>query len=135
MFLRRGYFSFTIFEKQGLSGPAERQDASCFAVLESWAGQGALDRGMGNGEEERSPHAACWKREAGIFFRLDKRRDGRHSRHSMEGIRYYNRYTGREEREQVPGEKYMQWIYGTASGKAALHVLIKRGVFPVCWVG
>ena len=53
MFLRRGYFSFTIFEKQGLSGPAERQDASCFAVLESWAGQGALDRGMGNGEEER----------------------------------------------------------------------------------
>lgn len=27
------------FEKQGLSGPAERQDA--------------LDRGMGNGEEER----------------------------------------------------------------------------------
>lgn len=129
MFLRRGYFSFTIFEKQGLSGPAERQDASCFAVLESWAGQGALDRGMGNGEEERSPHAACWKREAGIFFRLDKRRDGRHSRRSMEGIRYYNRYTGREEREQVPGEKYMQWIYGTASGKAALHVLIKRGVF------
>lgn len=84
---------------------------------------------MGNGEEERSPHAACWKREAGIFFRLDKRRDGRHSRRSMEGIRYYNRYTGREEREQVPGEKYMQWIYGTASGKAALHVLIKRGVF------
>ena len=129
MFLRRGYFSFTIFEKQGLSGPAERQDASCFAVLESWAGQGAVDRGMGNGEEERSPHAACWKREAGIFFRLDKRRDGRHSRRSMEGIRYYNRYTGREEREQVPGEKYMQWIYGTASGKAALHVLIKRGVF------
>lgn len=47
----------------------------------------------------------------------------------MEDIRYYNRYTGREEREQVPGEKYMQWIYGTASGKAALHVLIKRGVF------
>lgn len=84
---------------------------------------------MGNGEEERSSHAACWKREAGIFFRLDKRRDGRHSRRSMEGIRYYNRYTGREEREQVLGEKYMQWIYGTASGKAALHVLIKRGVF------
>lgn len=83
----------------------------------------------GDGAEERSPHAACWKREAGIFFRLDKRRDGRHSRRSMEGIRYYNRYTGREEREQVPGEKYMQWIYGTASGKAALHVLIKRGVF------
>lgn len=47
----------------------------------------------------------------------------------MEDIRYYNRYTGREEREQVLGEKYMQWIYGTASGKAALHVLIKRGVF------
>lgn len=41
------------FEKQGLSGRAERQDASCFAVLESWARQGALDRGMGNGEEER----------------------------------------------------------------------------------
>lgn len=56
------------FEKQGLSGPAERQDASCFAVLESWAGQGALDRGMGNGEEERSSHAACWKREAGYSF-------------------------------------------------------------------
>ena len=47
----------------------------------------------------------------------------------MEDIRYYNRYTGKVEREQVLGEKYMQWIYGTASGKAALHVLIKRGVF------
>lgn len=53
----------------------------------------------------------------------------------MEDIRYYNRYTGKVEREQVLGEKYMQWIYGTASGKAALHVLIKRGVFPVCWGG
>ena len=47
----------------------------------------------------------------------------------MEGIRYYNRYTGREEREQVLGEKYLQWIYGTSTGRAALHVLIKRGVF------
>lgn len=47
----------------------------------------------------------------------------------MEGIRYFNRYTGREEREQVLGEKYLQWIYGTSSGRAALHVLIKRGVF------
>ena len=28
----------------------------------------------------------------------------------MEGIRYYNRYTGREEREQVLGEKYLQWM-------------------------
>lgn len=47
----------------------------------------------------------------------------------MEGIRYYNRYTGREEREQVLGEKYLQWIYGTPTGRAALHVLIKRGMF------
>lgn len=47
----------------------------------------------------------------------------------MEGIRYYNRYTGREEREQVLGEKCLQWIYGASTGRAALHVLIKRGVF------
>lgn len=48
---------------------------------------------------------------------------------TMAGISYYNRYTGRVEREQVLGEKYLQWIYGTASGRLALHVLIKRGVF------
>ena len=36
--------------------------------LNSSLGQGALDRGMGNGEEERSSHAACWKREAVYSF-------------------------------------------------------------------
>ena len=40
----------------------------------------------------------------------------------MEGISYYNRYTGRVEQEQVLGEKYLQWIYGTASGRLALHL-------------
>ena len=47
----------------------------------------------------------------------------------MEGISYYNRYTGRVEQEQVLGEKYLQWIYGTASGRLALHALVKRGMF------
>lgn len=46
-----------------------------------------------------------------------------------EGIRYYNRYTRQYEREQVLGEAWLKWIYGTHAGRLALHALVKRGVF------
>lgn len=42
------------------------------------------------------------------------------------GIIYHNRYTGQQEREKVLGEAALRWIYGTGTGKVALHLLIKR---------
>ena len=45
-----------------------------------------------------------------------------------DGITYFNRYTGRVEREKVMGERALRWIYGTASGQLALHLLLKRAV-------
>ena len=43
-----------------------------------------------------------------------------------DGIIFYNRYTGKTEREKVMGERALRWIYGTSTGKLALHLLIKR---------
>ena len=43
-----------------------------------------------------------------------------------DGITFYNRYTGEMEREKVMGERALRWIYGTATGKLALHLLVKR---------
>lgn len=43
-----------------------------------------------------------------------------------DGIIFYNRYTGQTEREKVMGERALRWIYGTSTGKLALHLLIKR---------
>lgn len=48
---------------------------------------------------------------------------------SAEPIRFYNRYTGEIEQEQVLGEKYLRWVYGSTLGKVSLHVLIKRAFF------
>ncbi len=47
----------------------------------------------------------------------------------MQGIKYFNRYTGQVEDEMVLGEKYLQWIYGTTTGEVALHMLVKRAFF------
>ncbi len=41
-------------------------------------------------------------------------------------IVFYNRYTKKYETEKVMGERVLRWIYGTTSGKVALHVLLKR---------
>lgn len=45
-----------------------------------------------------------------------------------DGITYFNRYTGRVEREKVLGERALRWIYGTAAGRLSLHLLLKRAV-------
>ncbi len=45
------------------------------------------------------------------------------------GIIYINRYTGEKEREKVLGEASLRWVYGTGTGKLALHLLIKRAFF------
>ncbi len=47
----------------------------------------------------------------------------------MDGIKYFNRYTQQIEQEKVLGEKYLKWVYGTTTGKIALHTLVKRGIF------
>lgn len=49
-------------------------------------------------------------------------------------IEYFNRHTGRLEREQVYGAGWMRWTYGTALGRLALEALIKRSVFSR-WYG
>ena len=48
---------------------------------------------------------------------------------STESIKFYNRYTGEIEQEQVLGENYLRWVYGTTLGRVSLHVLIKRAFF------
>lgn len=45
------------------------------------------------------------------------------------GIVFYNRYTGKMEREKVMGERSLRWVYGTTLGRVSLHVLIKRACF------
>lgn len=47
----------------------------------------------------------------------------------MEPIRYFNRHTGRTETEQVYGEAFLRWTYGTLPGRMALHSLVKRRFF------
>jgi phosphatidylserine decarboxylase len=44
-------------------------------------------------------------------------------------IEFFNRHTGRLETEQVYGERFLRWVYGTPLGKLALRTLIKRGAF------
>ncbi len=47
----------------------------------------------------------------------------------MQGIKFFNRYTGQVEVEKVLGEQYLRWIYGSGLGQVALHMLIKRAFF------
>lgn len=52
----------------------------------------------------------------------------------LEPIQYFNRYTGCVETEEVYGEAFMHWIYGTRLGSLALHALVKRSLFSR-WYG
>ncbi len=49
--------------------------------------------------------------------------------HQEPGITFYNRYTGRMEREKVMGERSLRWVYGTRLGRLSLHLLVKRALF------
>jgi phosphatidylserine decarboxylase len=51
-----------------------------------------------------------------------------------EPIRFYNRYTGSVETEQVYGEKWLRWSYETPLGQLAVGALITRAVFSH-WYG
>ncbi len=42
---------------------------------------------------------------------------------------FFNRYTQQLEEEKILGERMLRWVYGTGCGQAALHLLIKRGIF------
>jgi phosphatidylserine decarboxylase len=49
-------------------------------------------------------------------------------------IQYFNRYTAQVETEQIYGEAFMRWTYGTLLGKFALHGVAKRALFAR-WYG
>ena len=44
-------------------------------------------------------------------------------------IEYYNRYTRQIEIEDIFGESFLKWAYGTALGRMSVNVLIKRAAF------
>lgn len=52
----------------------------------------------------------------------------------MSEIRFYNRYTAREEVEEVYGEGFLRWTYETTMGKMGLWILAKRAIFSH-WYG
>ena len=47
---------------------------------------------------------------------------------------YFNRYSQRVETEQIYGERWLRWIYGSPLGRVALHALVKRSAFSR-WYG
>lgn len=49
--------------------------------------------------------------------------------HKKEDIIFFNRYTGQFEKEQIAGEAWIRWVYGSPLGKLALHALVKRALF------
>ena len=49
-------------------------------------------------------------------------------------IRFFNRYTGRAETEQVYGEAWLRWIYGAPVGRLALWAVARRAWFSR-WYG
>ena len=49
-------------------------------------------------------------------------------------IRYYNRSTQSFETEQVYGEGFLRWTYGSPLGAIALHAFVKRPFFSA-WYG
>ena len=51
-----------------------------------------------------------------------------------DAIQFFNRYTQRVETEQIYGEGVMRWIYGSLSGRLALHAVAKRAFFSR-WYG
>lgn len=48
---------------------------------------------------------------------------------AAEPVRYFDRYTGRLEREQIYGEAWLRWAYETTPGRLALWALVKRAWF------
>ena len=52
----------------------------------------------------------------------------------MEPIRFFNRDTGKLETEQVYGEAFLRWTYGSPLGKLALAAFVKRPFFSA-WYG
>lgn len=51
-----------------------------------------------------------------------------------EAIEFFNRYTGKVEREQVYGAAWLNWTYGNPLGKLALEAVAKRAFFSR-WYG
>ena len=51
-----------------------------------------------------------------------------------DAIHYFNRYTQRVETEVIYGEGFLRWIYGTLTGRLALHAVANRGFFSR-WYG
>lgn len=51
-----------------------------------------------------------------------------------DAIQFFNRYTQRVETEQIYGEQFLRWIYGTLTGRLALHAVAKRTFFSR-WYG
>ena len=51
-----------------------------------------------------------------------------------EPIRYRNRYTGNLETEQVYGEAWLRWAYGSPWGRLALRAFVTRPWFSR-WYG
>jgi len=51
-----------------------------------------------------------------------------------DAIQFFNRYTQTVETEQIYGESFLRWIYGSLSGRLALHAVAKRGFFSQ-WYG
>ncbi|HYE33501.1 MAG TPA: phosphatidylserine decarboxylase [Methylomirabilota bacterium] len=51
-----------------------------------------------------------------------------------EEIRYFNRYSGKMEKEEVYGLGFLRWTYGNPIGKMSLHGLVKRTLFSR-WYG
>lgn len=49
-------------------------------------------------------------------------------------IVFHNRYSGKDEVEQVYGESYLRWIYGNPLGRLTLETIVKRGWFSH-WYG
>jgi phosphatidylserine decarboxylase len=49
-------------------------------------------------------------------------------------IEYYNRYTGKVEREEIYGEGFVRWTYGNPVGKLSLEGFVKRAIFSK-WYG
>jgi len=52
----------------------------------------------------------------------------------VEPIRYFHRTRGSYEVEKIYGESFLRWAYGRASGRAAMHTLVKRPFFSR-WYG
>ena len=52
----------------------------------------------------------------------------------MENVEYFNRYSGKVEREQIYGENFLRWVYSNPLGKLSLEGLVKRAAFSK-WYG